>query len=124
MTTHVLMNVLDLRGPQFLGLYAALFAGALALAFFLRRALRGPAGPPPPEAHKLDPYEIAALTGGPRLAVNTAIASLYRQGVLTADSTARSLESANATFRPAHPFERDVHAFISSGGKRSVFEIH
>ena len=124
MTSHVLMNVLDFRGPQFLALYAALALAAVALALVFRRIMRGPAGPPPPEAHKLDPCEIAAVAGGPRLAVNTAVASLFRQGALTADSTSRSLQVSDLAFRPTNPLERDVYHFINAAGKRAIHEVH
>jgi uncharacterized protein (TIGR04222 family) len=123
MIPRILMtNVLDLRGPQFLGLYAFLFLLASALAAILRRAMRGPCGPPPPEAHKLDPYEIAALTGGERLAVNTAIASLYRRGALDV-SSAGMLKTTGLTIHPLHPLERRVLDVVEPL-KRYVPEVH
>jgi len=123
LTTHVLSNVLDLRGPQFLGLYAVLFATALAVAFSLRRAMRGPAQVPP-EAHRLGPYEIAAVAGGGQLAVNTAIASLCQQNVLMPQPGSRSLELTGATPRLADPLERAIYGFVNSNGKRTIQEIH
>ena len=123
LTTHVLSNVLDLRGPQFLGLYAVLFATALAVAFLLRRVMRGPAQVPP-DAHRLGPYEIGAVAGGGQLAINTAIASLCQQNVLMPQPGSRSLELTGATPRLADPLERAVYGFVNSAGKRTILEVH
>jgi uncharacterized protein (TIGR04222 family) len=123
MTTHVLSNLLDLRGPQFLGVYALLFATALAVAFLLRRVMSGPPQVPP-EAHRLGPYEIAAIAGGERLAINTAIASLCQQNVLMPQPGSRSVELTGATPRLSDPLERMIYGFVNSVGKRTVHEVH
>lgn len=75
-----LANPFDLDGPQFLLLYAMLFAVALAMAFGLRAMLRGSA-----ESKRTDPldaYEAGCLAGGKRQAIRAAAASLVQQGAI------------------------------------------
>ena len=87
------MDLMDLRGPDFLKVYAGLFVVAIVIAIVLRRAMRGPGGSVPREADDLDPLEIAYLSGGPRLAINTALTSLYRAGSLRLTAGTRSLQA-------------------------------
>src|SRR5258705_1443614 len=101
------MNILDLTWPQFLGVYILGVSVAVVLGLVLRKALRGPAGVPPVEASRLHPLEIACLAGGARLAVNTAIASLYRRDAIRLGSKTRALE-------PFKPLEGDVHPLEES----------
>lgn len=78
-------NPLDLPGPQFLWFYGALIATAIIGGFALRRVLREPDdGSPYPE---LDAYEIAVLSGGEKLAMQTALCEMVAAGQLTLDKT-------------------------------------
>lgn len=76
------MNVFDLRGPDFLAFYLVLLAGVTMLAAFLRWFLRGPSDVAP-SAESIDAYDAAYLAGGPRMAVNAALASLIHAGRIT-----------------------------------------
>src|SRR5918911_2324135 len=97
----LLALLLDMRGPEFLALYIGLVVVALVLAAFLRSRLRGRAAVIiRPEAMRLDPYETAYLSGGDRLAVNVALASLYHRQLLTVDEKDKKL-TASAAGPPA-----------------------
>jgi uncharacterized protein (TIGR04222 family) len=74
--------VLDLRGPDFLAFYLVLLAGVTMLAAFLRWFLRGPSEVGP-SVGSIDAYDAAYLAGGPRMAVDAAIASLLHAGRIT-----------------------------------------
>ena len=58
---HSAVAPLDLRGPEFLSLYAALFVLVCLTALLLRWLLRGPGGDPPPEAADLDDGGLAGV---------------------------------------------------------------
>jgi uncharacterized protein (TIGR04222 family) len=77
------LNILDLRGPEFLTWYLQWFALA-AVAFFILRWLLSR---PPPAAvvggRDLDPFEIAWLEGGPAAVVRAALASLHHRKLIT-----------------------------------------
>jgi uncharacterized protein (TIGR04222 family) len=85
------MNPFDLRGPDFLVLYAELFVVVFLAAGILRWALRGPAGTPPMGIRSLNAYETALLSGGDRAAVKTALAGLVHRGLVKADTVKRLL---------------------------------
>lgn len=78
-------NPLDLPGPQFLWFYGALLATAIIGGFALRGVLREPDdGSPFPE---LDAYDIAVLSEGEKLAMQTALCEMIAAGQLTLDKT-------------------------------------
>jgi len=104
------MNPFDLPGPQFLGLYAALFVAGLAVAVFLRWALRQPSDEPDPDSFNLAPLDTAYLAGGASLAVNAAVSRLAHQGALTASASQRKLfrKEGGALQRGATAFEKAI----------------
>lgn len=114
------MNVFDLRGGEFLKFYAVLLAGATAAAFILRWILRAP-GEPSRLITQLDPYEAAYLTGGARMVVNTALASLVHSGSLAMISS-QKLKAIPALPEASPPIEQAVHTMVADG--RRVNEIH
>jgi uncharacterized protein (TIGR04222 family) len=120
------MDLLELSGPSFLGVYAILFVAAVVGGLFLRHVARGRGGSEfnGHDVTKLDPYEIAYLSGGPRLVINTVIAALYRSNALRLTDSSRALEAVGKPAEPAHPLERDVHRFVSAASSRSVREVH
>jgi uncharacterized protein (TIGR04222 family) len=75
------LNPFDFDGPTFLMLYAILSTLAIVSALLLRQALRG--GEMASVDDSLDPYEAAYLSGGKRMAIRTALATLVEQGALT-----------------------------------------
>ena len=119
------MDLLDLRGPDFLKVYAIFFIGAVAVGLALRRVLRGPAADPPRGiADELDPIEVAYLAGGPRLAINTALTSLYRRGALRLTAGTRSLQAVQPLPQGATPLEQQLYRFIAIEPSRTVREVH
>jgi uncharacterized protein (TIGR04222 family) len=75
-------NVLDLRGPEFLGIYGIGMVAALVLSWAWGRwsGLRSPDTPPARPLRK--PFEIAFLAGGPDRAFHTVIASAFGSGTI------------------------------------------
>jgi uncharacterized protein (TIGR04222 family) len=73
------MNMLDLRGPEFLQFYVILLGGLAATAAAVRWVLRGPADVRP-NVGNIDAFDAAYLAGGPRMAVDAAITSLVHAG--------------------------------------------
>lgn len=69
------MNVFDLPGSAFLEFYLALLLAGILLASIVRWLLRSP-GESGQMGVNLDPYETAYLVGGPRMAVDAALAGL------------------------------------------------
>lgn len=117
------MNPLDLPGPAFLALYAAVLGTAVVAALFLRWSLRGPGGEPPPEALALDPYEIAFLAGGAPFALNAAFASLCQRGVLAPDPSRRHL-TVQADLEPdAFPAERAAFRLVREAPERTIAQL-
>jgi uncharacterized protein (TIGR04222 family) len=76
-------NPLDLPGPQFLWFYGALLATAIIGGLALRGVLReSDDGSPYPE---LNAYEIAVLSEGEKLAMQTALCEMIAAGQLALD---------------------------------------
>ena len=76
------MFTLHLTDALFLAIYGIAFVVTVGLAALLRWYLRLPGDEPVTESLYLDPYEIAYLAGGERLAVNGAITSLVQRDLL------------------------------------------
>jgi uncharacterized protein (TIGR04222 family) len=102
------MNVLDLRGPEFLRFYLAVLAVVLVAAGVLRRSLRHPGGDlPPGRRPQLHPLEVAYLSGGARGIIDAAIAGLVQRRHLGVDKIRRTLTVGMAPDR-ATPLEEAV----------------
>src|SRR5687768_16836096 len=107
------MNPLDLPGPEFLLLFMVLILSALGGGFWIRHRFRLPADDPPPEALRLDPYEIAYLAG-PEQPVQAAIARLVNDGYLTVDKSGKGLNPGERILTQASELERAVHETVKS----------
>jgi uncharacterized protein (TIGR04222 family) len=84
------MNVLDLRGPQFLGLYAVLSGLGLTLIYMVARGLwtDSPRTPSPEGRRQLrDPYLLAYLRGGSLEVLQTVAFSLNKRKLLSSSGT-------------------------------------
>jgi len=108
--TPLATSVLDLRGPDFLKLYAALAPLSFAAAWVLRTALRAPAGEPAPRQLDLDPYDIACLANGRTGAIDAAIAALVQRGTVTLAKPATRLLIHDITPTRLHPLEHLVYS--------------
>jgi uncharacterized protein (TIGR04222 family) len=125
------IGILDLPGPEFLTLYAVLAVVALVASLVLRRALRGPGGRTGDgDALRLHPLEVACLAGGPRLAVNTAVASLFQRGLIRLSGDTRpTLEPARPAGgagddAPLHPFETGILHLIRHSPPQTIRTVH
>ena len=105
------MNIFDLPGKDFLGMYLALLAGGVIVAVLVRWLLRGPAALAEPP--RLTPYEIAYLSGGRKLATDAAIAALVQQKVLQTDTAANKIVAPAGGPSPADPLEQAVYRAAS-----------
>jgi uncharacterized protein (TIGR04222 family) len=118
------MNPLDLKGPEFLGLYACLFVGVLLAALWLRRSLRSNGAEPPPEGVNLAPYEVAYLAGGERLVVNAALANLVQQNALAVRPTERRVTVIAPPRDDAPTVEKAVYARCGATSDQGLKRLH
>ncbi|HEX4795110.1 MAG TPA: TIGR04222 domain-containing membrane protein [Humisphaera sp.] len=112
------MNVLDLRGPQFLELYLLLLILSTVTAIILRWLLRGPGGDPGRSISDLQPLEIAYLAGGPKGAIDAAITSLVRRGILAADGSTRRISCHGILPSGASALERGLYTLTQNRSRR------
>jgi uncharacterized protein (TIGR04222 family) len=114
------MNVLDLRGPEFLRFYIVIFALAVGLAMLLRFILRQPGGDiPSSQLPTLHPLEVAYLAGAGRGIIDAVIATLVQRGHLVVDKVQRRLTVGPAP-QGLTPLEEAVyHAVKGCDGKVS-----
>ena len=110
------LNPLDLPGPQFLLVFAVL----AVVGFVLSASLRKRAGPTSSDSGPttLDPFEVAHLAGGEPLALNTALASLYRRDLIAVDGDAGKMSVRAGQLVPfdLHPVEREAYDTIQRFG--------
>lgn len=112
-----LPNPFELRGPEFLALYAVVLLVAVAACALMRRVMRGAGGGALPPVRRLDPYEVAYLAGGANLATDTALATLVQRGVLAVDTAQRRIVVRSELPPSAHAFERAVYLNASQRGE-------
>jgi uncharacterized protein (TIGR04222 family) len=103
----------DLRGPEFLKLYALLMAGGCIAAGLLRRLLRGPGGEPDAFDLQLDPYDAAYLNGGADAAITAAVATLLHRGDLKLRVGSLLERTGIQVPHGLHPVERAVFSNVS-----------
>lgn len=129
-------NPFDLRGPTFLVLYITLLAGACFAAYFLRKRAAG-TEPGPTRSLvradqdqdtvfrgvRFDAYEAAYLNGGPKLAIETAIATLVKSKALHLSFVDNTLSTVAGASRGFHPLEQAVHRLVESGEANTVKTI-
>jgi uncharacterized protein (TIGR04222 family) len=111
-STATTLNPFDLRGPQFLALYAVATVVAFGLATMIWRSARGDEGASTDQLN-LDAYETAYLTGGPNLAVSAAVTRLIDRNLLLADPRDGSLRSTGPAPAGLHPLELAVQRAVS-----------
>jgi len=109
------MNVLNLRGPEFLQLYLALLAAVTIGAILLRWYLRTPADDVPWPLPKYLPLELAYLSGGAKGAVDAAIAGLVQGGSILVDGATRRLSPIAKACPKATVLERVIFALAAKG---------
>lgn len=107
---------LDLRGPEFLILYAGLLVAAFVMAILLRRSMRYPIEDQFEAGGKLDAYELAQLAGGRVLAVQAALAQLMDQGDLEFDKATRRFRKVARPDRKRPEFEQAALDSVADSG--------
>jgi uncharacterized protein (TIGR04222 family) len=113
----------DFTAPLLITLYAILFILATIVAAVLRWALRRPGTDAAEGRLDLDPYEIAYLSGGERLAIHGAVASLVCRGVLTVGPVRGRLSIGGEPLPPdAHLLERIIHE-LAAGAEPTPREL-
>jgi uncharacterized protein (TIGR04222 family) len=100
----------SLTGPEFMQLLFGLWLVSVLIAWVLKN--RRPALPDV-ELPELHPYEVAHLSGGPLLALDSALTSLIACGKLVCDHTTSALRVTPEPLEPAHPLEQEVHACVA-----------
>ena len=91
------LNPLDLRGPEFLSLYAGCFVAALVMALILRRRLRVRSAAPAKVT--LDPYLTACLAESANAAANVAICNMVNEGCLDVVKSETTSSGAGGRWR-------------------------
>lgn len=117
-------NPFDLAGPDFLLLYLVVMAVGFVLAVALRAWLRSPHDALPAGLVRPNAYEIAYLSGGARLTLDTAIAMLVARGVLTVDVNNRRLVPAPDQTPGTDLIERGVYDAVIRYRSLSVDYLH
>jgi uncharacterized protein (TIGR04222 family) len=110
----------SLTGPQFIHLYLGIWVVSVLVAWGLRRPSVADAKAELPELH---PYEVAQLSGGPALAVDSALTALLARGKLVCDHAAATLRASPEPLGPAHPLEQDLHASVAQKSSVAVVVI-
>lgn len=128
-------NPLELQGPSFLVLYISLLAVACLLTYFLRKwaaasepqqrsALRYDRKQDHPSGGiRFDAYEAAYLSGGSKLAIETAIATLLRSKALHLSFVDNTISAVAGSPRGFHPFEQAVYRVVESGEANTIKSI-
>lgn len=117
-------NPFDLAGPDFLQLYLVALVVGFVLALALREWLRAPHNALPAGLARLNAYEIAYLSGGARLTLDTAIAVLVARGVLTVDVDNRRLVPAPDQRPGTDTVERGVYDAVTKYRSLSIDYLH
>jgi len=89
------MNPLELRGPEFLLLYALLAAAAIPAGYLLRRVAKGAGVSDLSVRAPLSAPEIAYLRGGVGAVAEATLATLLRRGTIAVDDTGERLVLAS-----------------------------
>jgi uncharacterized protein (TIGR04222 family) len=120
------MNTWGISGPQFLVLYAALFAVTLVGVVLARRRVLASGDRAAVAAH-LDPYQAAYLNGGGDLAVLNAASNLLRRGSLANAGRRRGqqarLVAGAAPDAAAHPVEWALYQQVAATPNRRLKDL-
>lgn len=120
------MNPFELRGPEFLFLYAVLTVLVMVASVALRRKLDGEASPAlrSPATLVSDPYLIAHLRGGPEETLRVALLSLVDRGlVVDRNGTLTTRENVRPEHGRRH-IEREVlRAYSGGGNAKSLLKL-
>jgi uncharacterized protein (TIGR04222 family) len=100
------MYEFDLRGPEFLGLYASVTTGCLIGTFVLKGLCQVKA-PVKVARDDLDVYDAAYLSGGAKRAMSAALTSLLHRNLITVPIGNEMIETQSTT-EELHPLEKQI----------------
>ena len=109
------MNPFDLRGPEFLVVYAAF---TLVLIFGLARLRKAREGAAPTTLPPIsDPYAIAYLRGGQKAMLEVAAFSLVERGLLLVDDGTLATSGRHEAKLATNPLDKAILQFFQSRSK-------
>ena len=113
------MNIYDLPGPSFLGLYVVVTGFAIVIAYIVSTNIMGKGRVNTPKCAELelDPYEIAVLSGGRRNAFLSAMATLGHQGAITIYATT-GVVYQGVPLDSQYPLEQAIQLKLPGGPKK------
>lgn len=111
------MRILDLAGPQFLGLYVVLLVVAWTIAHVARNLLRPPRDAVDAMSLALKPVEIGYLADGEKQALDAAMTSMAQRKLLAVDPARRSIAVVAAPPTDADSLERRLYTFFGKNGR-------
>lgn len=115
-------NPLDWAGPDFLQLFAAVGLGALLIAWVAKLFLSLPASGPPAGDWQLDPYEIAYLNGGPRLALAACVANLSASKYISCSYRRLGINQGAVATDLKHPLDTAVFGSAVGGASAPILK--
>ena len=109
------MNPFDLRGPEFLVVYAAF---TLVLIFGLARLRKAREGTAPTTLPPIsDPYAIAYLRGGQKAMLEVAAFSLVERGLLSVDDGTLTTAERHEARLATNPLDKAILQFFQARSK-------
>src|SRR5262245_19346846 len=108
------MNIFDLPGPQFLGVYATLLVAGIGAVVMIRSRLRGPAVEANMKSLDLQPVEVALLADGEEHAVRTALAGLAHRELIVIEPATRSIKATGNAPADAGSAELRLHSMLGT----------
>ncbi len=116
----MLMNPLDMPGPQFLVFYVLM--GVITLFFIRHRIAQQESAWPMPKLNLTDPYEIAFLRGGINEALRIAALSLIDRGLLEVSDNNLKTKNKAALDSTRRPIEKSIlRKFSTSGHAQDMY---
>jgi uncharacterized protein (TIGR04222 family) len=116
------MDVLDWNGLDFLQFYATALALTTVAACVARWIICAPGSPPPGAQPQVDTWDAAYLAGGPKRAVDTALASLIHAQEVTISITGGFISLHPQSARPAAQGDFADTVYASIAEARSTVE--
>src|SRR5262245_19086514 len=107
------MNIFDLPGPQFLGVYAVLLVAGISVALMIR-SLRGPSADANMKSLDLQPVEVALLAEGDEHAVRTALAGLAHRELIAVEPATQSIKAIGLIPKDVGNAELRLHSMLGT----------
>jgi uncharacterized protein (TIGR04222 family) len=114
----------SISGKEFLAIFVLANAISFSIAAWIRSIMKRPVDENTTREVKLDPYDVAYLSGGKERAVKSAIASMVSRDILNIEKQEdeRVLKVGEAF--PDHPIEKTIFEEVEKNGTVTICEIH